>query len=101
MSDLPERWYCVSSYGIATLCKDEEDARATARHCDLAWPKGSPHRAVVLGDVAAAVAQERERCAKLCENAARTWLKVMSPEVVFCLKATADAIRATATEPKP
>ena len=53
LEPLAPRWYCVSAGGIATLCKDEEDARANARHCDLAWPKGAPHRAVLLGDVAA------------------------------------------------
>ena len=40
------RWYCIARDGAATLCKDEEDARANARHCDLSWPKGAPHRAV-------------------------------------------------------
>lgn len=67
LGPLPARWYCVSADGIATLCKDEEDARANARHCDLAWPKGAPHRAVLLGDVDA----ERERCARVCDDEAR------------------------------
>ena len=48
-----ERWYCVSRDGIATLCVDEEDARANAAHCDQAWRAGSPHRAVQLVDAAA------------------------------------------------
>lgn len=42
------RWYCVSREGMATLCVDEEDARANAAHCDQAWRAGGPHRAVVL-----------------------------------------------------
>ena len=46
------RWYCLSREGMATLCVDEEDAQANARHCDLAWPKGAPHRAVQLVDSA-------------------------------------------------
>lgn len=53
LEPLAPRWYCVSADGMATLCKDQEDAQANARHCDLAWPKGAPHRAVLLGDVAA------------------------------------------------
>lgn len=50
---LPARWYCVSRDGIATLCKDREDAEVNASHCDLAWPAGGPHRVVLMGDVAA------------------------------------------------
>ena len=46
------RWYCVSREGMATLCKDEEDARANAAHCDQAWRAGGPHRAVQLLDAA-------------------------------------------------
>jgi hypothetical protein len=74
------RWYCVSRIGIATLCVDEEDARANAEQCDVAWPAGGPHRAVrlvdaveverlravivdVVADAKAAVAAERKRCA--------------------------------------
>lgn len=53
LGPLAPRWYCVSANGMATLCKDQEDAQANARHCDLAWPNGAPHRAVLLGDVAA------------------------------------------------
>ena len=45
-----DRWYCVSRDGRATLCVDEEDARANAAHCDQAWRAGSPHRAVRLVD---------------------------------------------------
>jgi hypothetical protein len=45
------RWYCVSREGMATLCKDEEDARANAAHCDQAWRAGGPHRAVRLVDL--------------------------------------------------
>lgn len=48
-----ERWYCVSREGMATLCVDEEDAQANAKHCDQAWPAGGPHRAVQLVDAAA------------------------------------------------
>lgn len=51
LGPVPARWYCVSREGQATLCVGEEDARANAEHCDLAWPAGGPHRAVLLGDV--------------------------------------------------
>jgi hypothetical protein len=57
------RWYCVSVYQTALLCKDEEDARSSATLCDQSWPAGSPHRAVLLGDVAA----ERETIQRLRE----------------------------------
>jgi len=46
------RWYCVSREGMATLCKDQEDAQANAEHCDKSWPAGGPHRAVQLLDAA-------------------------------------------------
>ena len=46
------RWYCVSREGMATLCVDEEDARANAAHCDQAWRAGGPHRAVQLLEAA-------------------------------------------------
>jgi hypothetical protein len=65
----PARWYCVSNDGMATLCKDQEDAQASARHCDLAWPKGAPHRAVLLGDVTA----ERAAGAHAAGEYARKW----------------------------
>lgn len=55
------RWYCVSRNGLATLCKDEADAREIAMQCDRSWPLGRPHRAALLGDVAA----EREQCAAI------------------------------------
>ena len=54
------RWYCLDRDGVAMLCKDEADARAQAVENDDCWPGRAPHRAVLLGDVAA----ERERCAK-------------------------------------
>lgn len=56
----------MASNGLATLCANEQDARTMAEDCDASWPKNAPHRAVLLGDVAA----ERERCAKICDRAA-------------------------------
>ena len=51
------RWYCLDRDGVAMLCKDEADARAQVIENDACWPGRAPHRAVLLGDVAA----ERER----------------------------------------
>jgi len=45
---------------------NEQDARTMSEECDASWPKNAPHRAVLLGDVAA----ERERCAMICDKAA-------------------------------
>lgn len=49
------RWYCLDREGLAMLCKDEADARAEAADNDKAWPSRAPHRAVLLGEVAADV----------------------------------------------
>lgn len=71
LGPLPARWYSVSNDGLATRCHDEEDARYNATQNDLAWPRGAPHRAVQLVDVAEvarAVAAERERCARICDT---------------------------------
>jgi len=54
------RWYCLDRDGVAMLCKDEEDARAQVVENDDCWPQRAPHRAALLGDVAA----ERERCGR-------------------------------------
>lgn len=59
MSDLPPRWYVVDKDGLATLCKDYDHAQYVAAASYVAWPRRGPYRAVLLGDVAAAVAQER------------------------------------------
>ena len=42
----------MSRDGLATLCKDAADAHETARQCDISWPLGGPHRAVLLVDAA-------------------------------------------------
>lgn len=65
------RWYCVGRNGIATLCADQQDAKSVAFESDAQWPREAPHRAVQLVDIAA-LAAERERCAKVCEEVA-TW----------------------------
>lgn len=55
------RWYCLDRDGVAMLCKDEADARAQVVENDDCWPQRAPHRAALLGDVAA----ERERCGQV------------------------------------
>ena len=73
------RWYCVSREGMATLCIDEEDARANAAHCDQAWRAESPHKAVRLVDAAeaerlrAALDAERKRVLVVVEQRLLTW----------------------------
>lgn len=47
------RWYCLDRDGVAMLCKDEADARAQVIENDDCWPGRAPHRAALLGDVAA------------------------------------------------
>jgi len=44
-------WYCVTSYGAATLCVDEDNAHQVARDCDIRWPQNGPHQVVQLVDV--------------------------------------------------
>lgn len=54
---IPERWYCLSKDGMAMICKDERDARLQVTECDTLYPSHAPHKAALLGDLAA----ERER----------------------------------------
>jgi hypothetical protein len=63
MTPIEPRWYCVDAYGWPTLCDDENDAKSEAVQNNSAWPNGTPHRAVLLGDVAA----ERETIQRLRE----------------------------------
>ena len=56
------RWYCLDREGLAMLCKDEADALAEAAENDKCWPGRAPHRAVLLGDVAA------ERDCRICRH---------------------------------
>lgn len=65
--ETPARWYMVNSHGMATLCADEADARAEALLADRLFTSGRPHRAALLGDVAA----EREACAQICDHFAK------------------------------
>jgi predicted RNase H-like nuclease (RuvC/YqgF family) len=42
------RWYCVNTIGMATLCRDEADARREAADADAMWPRHAPHVATQL-----------------------------------------------------
>lgn len=45
-------WYALSkTTGIATLCKDERDARQAAIQYDREWPKGAPYVATRLAPI--------------------------------------------------
>src|SRR5690606_36075170 len=52
------RWSCLDRDGVAMLCKDEADARTQAAESDDCWPGRAPHRAVLLGEVNAALDQK-------------------------------------------
>lgn len=74
------RWYCVNTIGMATLCRDEADARREAADADAMWPRHAPHVATQLVPMAeidrlrARVAElERDRVhagVDICEVAA-------------------------------
>lgn len=53
----PERWYVLDRDGLATLCKDEDDAQDVAASAWVRCPQRGPYRIALLGDVSA----ERER----------------------------------------
>ena len=103
------RWYFVTNDGAATLCVDEADARESAAEADIAFPRMAPHRAVQLvpaDQLAAAVAAERERAARVCERIAddynrREGLKYpeLKTDAETGANECADAIRAGAKEP--
>jgi hypothetical protein len=57
------RWYCVDALGHASWCLSEAHARTMAETEELWNIANSPHRAVLLGDVAA----ERETIQRLRE----------------------------------
>mgnify|MGYP006370316007 CR=1 FL=1 len=54
------RWYCVDSWGIATLCANEADAYKMAKECAQAFTLRGPYLVQQLVD-AAGVAEEIER----------------------------------------
>ena len=102
-STTPARWYSVSCIGAATLCVDERDARHTAKQCDMEWPDGAPHRAVLMGDVDAEQERMRAINAALLDIAIRVeamltrqnWLPSDAPESALLREARAAIALAT------
>ena len=45
------RWYCLSAIGMATLSRDEDDAKAVAAESDQLYPQNGPHLAVQMAPV--------------------------------------------------
>lgn len=64
---IESHWYTVANDGRATLCANEQEAVESCPKLDVYWPHRAPHKALLLGDVAA----ERERCASICDELAR------------------------------
>ena len=56
---LPLRWYVVGSNGQAMFCPNEDAAIHWVKHCDSIFQQHTPHRAALLGDVAAERARIR------------------------------------------
>lgn len=95
MTDFKElreaRWYCIDGIGRTTVCASEDDAKDIAASSFVQWPHLGPYSAVQLVPVddlrgllerldaaeklvSEAAAAERERCAKLCDEAgAAVW----------------------------
>ena len=74
MSQQPEpRWYCLNKIGVATLCADQADAVAAALDADIAFPRGTPHRAVQLVELTCLHAVEQQR--NWLALALREWLE--------------------------
>lgn len=68
------RWYCVNTIGMATLCRDEADARREAADADTVWPRHAPHVATQLVPMAE-LERLRARVAELEQDAeiGRKW----------------------------
>jgi hypothetical protein len=62
------RWYVVDSRGVATLCKDEDDANDVAASSFVAFPRHGPYTVALLGDVVAARQEERAKLQALAEQ---------------------------------
>jgi hypothetical protein len=64
MAMITPRWYVVDKRGLATLCKDADDAKDVAADAFVQWPQHGPYCVALLGDVTA----ERERIAELVRS---------------------------------
>jgi hypothetical protein len=65
---LPARCYVIDRDGLATLCKDADDAQDVAAAARVQWPNRGPYRVALLGDVAAV----RSECAELLKTCAES-----------------------------
>lgn len=63
-------WYCVNTIGMATLCRDEADARREAADADAMWPRHAPHVATQLVPMAE-IERLRGRVAELEQHSKR------------------------------
>lgn len=50
-NSIPPRWYVVDRHGMATLCQDEDDAKASASDYNYAYRQLAPYVAVQLAPV--------------------------------------------------
>lgn len=57
---MTQRWYMVNTIGMATLCRDELDAKQVASEADIAYPRHAPHRAVQLVEAPAELIRDRD-----------------------------------------
>jgi hypothetical protein len=94
LGQVPARWYVLDRDGLATLCKDADDAQDVAAAAWVQWPQRGPYRAALLGDLAA----ERERWAKVLgascdEERAQLWEAAPGGGCSRALDAEADVQR--------
>lgn len=55
---LSAHWYSIDKHGAATLCVDEDDAKATAIDSQTLYPHNGPYRAVQMAPIEPAQAGE-------------------------------------------
>ena len=48
---LSAHWYSIDKHGAATLCVDEDDAKATAIDSQTLYPRNGPYRAVQMAPI--------------------------------------------------
>lgn len=85
------RWYCLDRDGVAMLCKDKADALEQVIENDDCWPSRAPHRAALLGDVAALAAENAA-----LKREAHTWWTACrdTTQELERVRAEASALRA-------
>ena len=82
---LSAHWYSIDKHGAATLCVDEDDAKATAIDSQTLYPHNGPYRAVQMAPIepvqAGELPDEREAHATARAFSLAT---VMAEEFVRC-----------------